>query len=85
LIALPPQQQLLLKYAVEARADIDLALRGVNDGQLYNVQPVDLTYLLTQFNFGDVPNVDYTIEVPATATPIPAPGEPAPEESGAQP
>jgi Flp pilus assembly protein CpaB len=85
LIALPPQQQLLLKYAVEARADIDLALRGVNDGQLYNVQPIDLTYLLTQFNFGDVPNVDYTIEVRATATPITAPGEPAPEETGAQP
>jgi Flp pilus assembly protein CpaB len=73
LVALPPQQQLLLKYAVEAHANIDLALRGVNDGQLYNVQPVDLTYLLTQFNFGDVTNVDYTIEIPATGTPIPNP------------
>jgi Flp pilus assembly protein CpaB len=85
LIALPPQQQLLLKYAVEAHANIDLALRGVNDGQLYNVQPVDLTYLLTQFNFGDVVNVDYTVEIVGTSTPIPAEGEPAPGEPGAQP
>jgi Flp pilus assembly protein CpaB len=74
LIALPPQQQLLVKYALEAHANIDFALRGVNDGQLYNVQPVDLTYLQQQFNFGELPpGVDYTVEIVATATPTPTP------------
>jgi Flp pilus assembly protein CpaB len=74
LIALPPQQQLLVKYALEAHANIDFALRGVNDGQLYNVQPVDLAYLQQQFNFGDIPpGVDYTVEIVATATPTPTP------------
>jgi hypothetical protein len=74
LIALPPQQQLLVKYAVEAHANIDFALRGVNDGQLYNVQPVDLTYLQQQFNFGDIPPaVDYTVEIVATPTFTPTP------------
>jgi Flp pilus assembly protein CpaB len=74
LVALPPQQQLLVKYALEAHANIDLALRGVNDGQLYNVQPVDLNYLQQQFNFGEIPPaVDYTVEIVATATPTPTP------------
>lgn len=61
LLALPPQQQLFLKYAVEVSADIDFALRGVNDGQLYAVQGVDLEYLLQQFNIVIPPNFNYTV------------------------
>jgi Flp pilus assembly protein CpaB len=85
LIALPPQQQLLVKYALEAHANIDYALRGVNDGQLYNVQPVDLAYLQQQFNFGDIPpGVDYTVEIVATPTSTPLPAE-TPEGFGSLP
>jgi pilus assembly protein CpaB len=61
LIALPPQQQLFLKYAVETDADIDLALRGVNDAQLYSVQQVDILYLLEQFNIVVPPDANFTI------------------------
>jgi Flp pilus assembly protein CpaB len=60
LVALPPQQQLFLKYALETTADIDFALRGVNDGQLYTVQNVDLNYLLQQFNIVVPPNYNFT-------------------------
>jgi Flp pilus assembly protein CpaB len=61
LVALPPQQQLFLKYALEVSADIDLALRGVNDAQLYNVQQVDLGALLGQFGIQVPPDFNYTI------------------------
>jgi pilus assembly protein CpaB len=61
LIALPPQQQLFLKYAVETDGDIDMALRGVNDAQLYAVQQVDLIYLLEQFNVVIPPDANFTI------------------------
>lgn len=61
LVALPPQQLLFLKYAVETSADIDFALRAANDGQLYTVQNVDLAYLLTQFDIQIPPNFNYTI------------------------
>jgi Flp pilus assembly protein CpaB len=61
LVALPPQQLLFLKYAVETSADIDFALRAANDGQLYTVQNVDINYLLTQFDIQIPPNFNYTI------------------------
>jgi hypothetical protein len=75
LVALNPQQQLLLKYAVEARADIDFALRGLNDGQLYSVENVDFNYLLQRFNIEIPPDFNYTVDVPGapvTVTPPPA-------------
>ncbi|MGH2538330.1 MAG: SAF domain-containing protein [Candidatus Promineifilaceae bacterium] len=61
LVALPPQQQLFLKYALETHADIDYALRSVNDGQLYTVQNVNIEYLLQQFGIPIPPNFTYTI------------------------
>lgn len=61
LVALPPQQLLFLKYAVETSADIDFALRAANDGQLYTVQNVDIQYLLSQFDIIIPPNFNYTI------------------------
>jgi Flp pilus assembly protein CpaB len=61
LLALPPQQQLFLKYALEVNADIDYALRGVNDPQLYAIEGVDFNYLLQQFDITIPPNTEYTI------------------------
>ena len=58
LLALPPQQQLFLDYALEVTADIDLAMRRVNDAQLYAVQNVDINYLLQQFNITVPPNTE---------------------------
>lgn len=60
-IALPPQQLLLLKYAIEHNADVDYALRGINDGQLYQVTNVELGYLLERFNIEVPPNFNYTV------------------------
>jgi Flp pilus assembly protein CpaB len=61
LVALPPQQQLFLKYAVETGADIDFALRSVGDGQLYAVDQLDISYLLEQFGINVPPNAVYAI------------------------
>lgn len=61
LLALPPQQQLFLKYALETDSDIDFALRSVGDGQLYTVQQVDLNYLLQQFGINVPPNAVFAI------------------------
>lgn len=62
LVALSPQQQLFLKYAVESDAKIDYALRGVQDGQLYSVENVDISFLLRQFNIEVPPNYGFTID-----------------------
>ncbi len=61
LLALPPQQQLFLKYALETNGDIDFALRSVGDGQLYTVQQVDINYLLQQFGINVPPNAVFSI------------------------
>ena len=61
LVALPPQQQLFLKYAVESTADIDFALRSTSDGQLYSVQQVDAIYLLEQFGIVLPPDSEFAI------------------------
>lgn len=77
-IALPPQQQLLLKYAIENGADVDFALRAAGDGQISDVTNVDLNYLLTRFNIEVPPDTNYEINpeiylVPPTA--VPSPGQ----------
>lgn len=61
LVALPPQQQLFLKYALEVNADIDFALRGLNDPQLYAVEEIDFDYLFQQFDITIPPNAEFTI------------------------
>lgn len=72
LLALSPQQQLLLKYAVESGADIDYALRSVDDGQIFGVENVDINYLLQRFNIEVPVDFDFTVEpVLVTVTPIP--------------
>ena len=60
LVALPPQQQLLLKQALERGADVDFALRAANDGQLNNVENVTFDYLITRFNIEVPPTFNYT-------------------------
>lgn len=86
LLALLPQQQLLLKYAVEANADIDFALRGVNDAQLYTIENVDFNYIKERFNIDIPPNFEFTAEfIEVTPTPIPeeeAPPANTPPEGG---
>ncbi|MCB8945548.1 MAG: hypothetical protein H6658_17500 [Ardenticatenaceae bacterium] len=61
-LALQPQQQLFLKYAIESNADIDLALRGVNDGQLYEVENVDMNLFLERFDIEVPPNFNYSVD-----------------------
>ena len=60
-MALNPQQQLFLKYAVETTADIDFALRGAGDLQIYTTEQVDISYLLGQFGIDVPPNAIYSI------------------------
>lgn len=81
-VALTPQQQLLMKYAIESNADIDFALRGANDSQTYTLENIDLRSFLERFGFDVPPNLNFTIDIPATEqepTPIATEGAPAPE------
>jgi len=61
LVALNPQQQLFLKYAIETTADIDFALRGTGDGQIYTIEQLDISYLLGQFGIEIPPNAIFSI------------------------
>jgi hypothetical protein len=71
-VALSPQQQLFLKYAIESPVDIDFALRGDNDNQLYTVQNVDINFLVERFNIEVPPGFDYSVDNPISeATPTP--------------
>lgn len=81
LIALPPQQQIFLKYAVETNSVIDFALRGEGDGQLYAVENISLDYVLDRFNVDIPPNFTYIVDTdrntfsPIVEVEIPAEGE----------
>jgi Flp pilus assembly protein CpaB len=82
LLALLPQDQLLLKYAVEADADVDFALRGINDGQLYTIENVDFNYIKERFNIDIPDNYEYTVEfIEVTPTPLPLGSEAEPTEA----
>lgn len=90
LLALSPQQQLFLKYAVESNAVITFALRGVKNGlqdnQLYAVQNVDINYLLQRFNITVPPNFNYSVDTvidERAITPTAPPAQPAPGAEGA--
>ncbi len=79
LLAMTPQQQLVLKYAVEATADIDFALRPPNDTQIYNADTIDLASFLQRF--GIEPPIDYGFTAnPVLVTVTPTAPETAPEE-----
>lgn len=83
LLALLPQQQLLLKYAVESNANITFALRGINDAQLYTIENVDFNYIQQRFNIRIPENFEFTTEfIEVTPTPVVDPEVP---EAGAGP
>ncbi|MDX1663500.1 MAG: SAF domain-containing protein [Candidatus Promineifilaceae bacterium] len=76
LLALTPQQQLVLKYAVEVAADIDFALRPPNDTQIYSIETVDLPSFLVRFGIDLPTDFEFTANpVLVTVTPPPQPGE----------
>lgn len=85
LLALLPQQQLLLKYAAESNANITFALRGVNDAQLYTIENVDFNYIKERFNIAIPSNFEFTTEfIEVTPTPVvePANETEAPPQGG---
>lgn len=78
LLALAPQQQLVLRYAVENAADIDFALRGPDDGQIYSIENVDINDFFSRFGIEPPIDFGYTVSpVYVTVTPVapPASGE----------
>lgn len=82
-VALQPQQQLLLRYAVEVNAQVFFALRGVNDGQLYSVENMTLDFLMDRFNVEAPPNLGYSVETTVRqVTPTPPPEEGSVPEGG---
>ncbi|MCP4420045.1 MAG: hypothetical protein GY805_25860 [Chloroflexi bacterium] len=82
-VALQPQQQLLLRYAVEVNAQVHFALRGVNDGQLYSVENMTLDFLMDRFNLEVPPDLGYTVEsYIREVTPTPPPDEGSVPEGG---
>lgn len=81
LLAMTPQQQLVMKYAVESAANIDFALRGPEDGQVYAIENVDLNYFLRRFNIEPPIDYGYTVS-PVYATVTPAPPAPGQTEGG---
>lgn len=77
-IALTPQEQLLMKYAVESNADIDFALRGALDSDFYTLDPIELGSFLERFGFDIPENLNYTVDIPITRE------APTPEAGGGQ-
>lgn len=74
-VALSPQQQLFVKYALESYADIDFALRGTNDNQLYTIENIDLDFILQRFGIVVPENLGFSVDIPSPdTTPIPEAG-----------
>jgi Flp pilus assembly protein CpaB len=72
-VALSPQQQLFVKYAIESHADIDFALRGPNDTQLYTIENIDLDFILQRFGINVPENLGFSVDIPSPDT-TPTPG-----------
>lgn len=93
-VALAPQQQIFLRYAIDAGADISFGLRNANDSTLFAVDNVDFEFLLELFNIEVPPDFDYTLTSPDTEdqgtngngsaepTTAPEPTQPPPEGGG---
>lgn len=87
-VALAPQQQLLLKHAVDVGARIDFALRGTNDNQLYAVENMDLGFFLELFDIEIPPDFDRTLLIPTdegSGGAIPSTPEPEATQPSDQP
>jgi Flp pilus assembly protein CpaB len=63
-LAVTPQEALVIKFAWEINADIDFALRAVNDQALYQTNAVTLQYLLETYNIAVPPKLQYGVEPP---------------------
>jgi Flp pilus assembly protein CpaB len=80
-LAVTPQEALVIKFAWEINADIDFALRAVGDQALYQTNAVTLQYLMEIYNIAVPPKLQYGVEPPvyrldsfidkANATPAP--------------
>lgn len=81
LLAMTPQQQLVLKYAVEEAADIDFGLRPPNDTQVYSADTIDLASFLQRFGIERPIDYGFTTN-PVLVTVTPA--SPAPETEEGQ-
>jgi Flp pilus assembly protein CpaB len=63
-LAVTPQEALVIKFAWEINADIDFALRGVGDRALYQTNAVTLQYLMETYNIAVPPKLQYGVEPP---------------------
>lgn len=61
-LMLQPQDALVLKFAREKGASIDLALRQKDDGQVFPTEQVTLDYLMAHYGISLPDRKDYTIE-----------------------
>jgi Flp pilus assembly protein CpaB len=64
ILAVTPQEALVIKFAWEINADIDFALRAVGDQALYQTNSVTLQYLMETYNIEVPPKLQYGIEQP---------------------
>lgn len=63
-LAVTPQEALVIKFAREIHADIDFAARAVGDQALFQTNPVTLQYLMETYNIAVPPKLQYGIEPP---------------------
>lgn len=63
-LAVTPQEALVIKFAWEINADIDFALRAVGDQALYQTNAVTLQYLMETYNIAVPPKLQYGVEPP---------------------
>jgi len=80
ILLVSPQDALVLKWARENRALIDLALRSGEaggDNDLFSTEPVTLEYMVRRFGIAPPPKLDYGLEnkfeAPEEALPAEAP------------
>ncbi len=68
-LVVTPQDAMVLKYALETGADIDLVLRSAGDAELITTESVTLQYILDRFSVERPPKLPYGVEsLPGTAS-----------------
>jgi pilus assembly protein CpaB len=75
-LVVSPQDAMVLKYAQEAGADIDLVLRSANDsGQTVDTDTVTLQYIFDRYNMELPPRLPYGVTPPLNGLPLSAADE----------
>ena len=74
-LAVRTQDALVLKYAEEVGASMDLVLRSAGDESLIATEPVTLQYIFDQFNMQLPPKLPYGTTPPTTQLRLGAAGE----------